>query len=152
MKSALKRWRSDLISGGDLAPSLEGRTFFRGPIHFHGQNFWWLFFSHWPGFSDFPFLFPDFPYLFLLCSMSYMTPSSQEQPLFQKRIPLGHYDTFFYSVRTFARIRQHYFSKYWGVGCMGRPHTSIFWGTVPQEIPRSPPLDLIVYGDFGLAS
>src|SRR6218665_2072840 len=43
-----------------------------------------LFLSHWPGFSDFPFLLPDFPYL-LLCSMSYMTLSSQEQPLFQKK-------------------------------------------------------------------
>src|SRR6218665_1756042 len=29
-------------------------------------------------FSDFPFLFQDFPYL-LLCSVSYMTLSSQEQ-------------------------------------------------------------------------
>src|SRR6218665_1553523 len=45
---------------------------------------------------------------------------------------------FFYSVRTFARIRQHYFSKYWGVG--GRmhgpsPHLK-FWGNIP---PRSSP-------------
>ena len=36
---------------------------------------------------EFPFLFQDFPHL-LLCSMLFMTLSSQEQPLFQKRIPL----------------------------------------------------------------
>jgi len=57
-----------------------------------------------------------------------MTLSSQEQPLFQTRIPLWH---LFYSVRTFARIRQHCFSKYWGDGCMGRAPTSNFGGTVP---------------------
>src|SRR6218665_3448892 len=38
---------------------------------------------------------------------------------------------FFYSVRTFARIRQHYFSKYWGDQCMGRPHLK-FWRPSPQ--------------------
>src|SRR6218665_980728 len=44
---------------------------------------------------------------------------------------------FFYSVRTFACIRQHYFSKYWGGPMHGpSPHLK-FWGTVP---PRSPPL------------
>jgi len=65
-------------------------VFFGKNVHFHGQNIRWTFFSHWPGFSDFPFLFPDFSYL-LLCSMSYMTISSQEQPLFLKNIPLCSY-------------------------------------------------------------
>jgi len=37
---------------------------------------------------------------------------------------------FFYSVRAFARIRQHYLPKYWGNQCMGRPPTSNFGGTV----------------------
>src|SRR6218665_2797200 len=32
--------------------------------------------------------------------------------------------TFFYSFHTFAHIRQHYFSKYWGDECMGHSHTS----------------------------
>src|SRR6218665_806253 len=41
---------------------------------------------------------------------------------------------FFYSLRTFARIRQHYFSKYWGHQCMGRPHVK-FWR---DRLPRSP--------------
>src|SRR6218665_1380243 len=50
--------------------------------------------------------------------MSYMTLSSQEK----------HH---FYSFRTFAHIRQHYFSKYWGDECMGRPPPQTFGGTVP---------------------
>src|SRR6218665_2999766 len=88
-------------------------------------------------------IFPLFSQIFCIFTMLnvaydlYMTLSSQENSLFQKRIPLWH---FFYSVRTFARIRQHYFSKYWGDGCMGRPHTSNSWGTVPPVPPRSPPL------------
>ena len=38
--------------------------------------------------------------------------------------------SFFYSVRTFASITKHYFSKYWGDGCMGRPHLK-FWRDRP---------------------
>src|SRR6218665_593184 len=50
-------------------------------------------------------------------------------------------NSLFYSVRTFTRIRQHCFSKYWGgYGCMGRPHLKFFGGTVPPVLPRSPPL------------
>src|SRR6218665_1006023 len=40
----------------------------------------------------------------------------------------------FYSVRTFARIKQHYFSKYWGNQCMGRPPTSNFGGDRPPKV------------------
>src|SRR6218665_212935 len=47
-------------------------------------------------------------------------------------------NTIFYSVHTFACIRQHYFSKYWGDGCMGVP-TSNFGGPSPSP-SRSPPL------------
>src|SRR6218665_1726993 len=65
-----------------------------------------------------------------------MTLSSQEKPLFQKEFL---YDTFFYSVRTFSRIRQHYFSKYLGDGCMGRPPPQTLGEPLPQS-PRSPPL------------
>ena len=47
---------------------------------------------------------------------------------------------FFYSVRAFAHIRQHYFSKYWWGRMHGpSPHLK-FWGTVPPVPPRSPPL------------
>jgi len=38
--------------------------FWEKNLHFHGQNFWWPFFSHRPGVSDFPFLLPDFSYLY----------------------------------------------------------------------------------------
>src|SRR6218665_3652120 len=65
----------------------------------------------------------------MLNVVGYMTLYSQEKPLknhyFRKEFL---YDTFVYSVRTFARIRQHYFSKYWGDGYMGRPHHLKFWG------------------------
>src|SRR6218665_1874138 len=47
---------------------------------------------------------------------------------------------FFYFLRTFARIRQHYFSKYWGHQCMGRPPRQILEGPPPPVPPRSPPL------------
>ena len=64
--------------------------------------------------------------------MSYMTLSSQKQPLFKKRIPLWH-PFFFYSVRTFARIRQHYFSKYCGGRMHGPSPTSNFWWDRPPQ-------------------
>src|SRR6218665_3367494 len=56
--------------------------------------------------------------------------SSQEKPLgvFQKRKFLC--DTFFYSVHTFARIRQHYFSIIGGTDAWAVPPLK-FWGTVP---------------------
>src|SRR6218665_1046165 len=59
----------------------------------------------------------------LLCETSYITPSSREKPLF----------------RTFAHIRQHHFSKYWGDGYMGRPPPQIL-GDRPPSPPRSPPM------------
>jgi len=62
--------------------------------------------------------------------MSNVTLSSQEKHLF-------------YSVHTFAHIRQHYFSKYWGDGFMGRPPTSNCFGDRLPSPPRSPPLSYI---------
>src|SRR6218665_3478366 len=47
--------------------------------------------------------------------------------------------TIFSSVRTFALIRQHYFSKYWGDQCMGRPPPQILGGTAPPTPPPHPP-------------
>ena len=64
-------------SGGNLAPSLGGTeeffadqddVFFCKNFHFGGKNFWWLFFSHRPGFSNFHWFSGP-----LLCYMSYMT-------------------------------------------------------------------------------
>src|SRR6218665_3216861 len=113
-----------MISGGDLVPSLGGRTkFSRTKISekFSWRKFLMTFFSHRPGFSDFLFLFPDFTMLNVVYD-----------PFLTRKTP------FFYSVHTFARIRQPYFSKYWGDGCMGRPHLK-FEGRPPVP-PRSPPL------------
>src|SRR6218665_955337 len=56
--------------------------------------------------------------------MSYLTLSSQEKHLF-------------YSLHTFTRIRQHYFSKYWGTNAWAVPTPQIFWGDRPPV-----PLDL----------
>ena len=53
--------------------------------------------------------------------------------------PFPHKKTPFYSFHTFACIKQHYFAKYWGDGCMGRPPPQI-WGAVP---PRYPPLCIL---------
>src|SRR6218665_560023 len=73
--------------------------------------------------------------------MSYiMTLSSQEKALFQKRIPRRH--LFLYSVRAFAPIPQHYFSKYWGGPLNGPSPNLKFWGTVPNG---SPPLCARLY-------
>src|SRR6218665_1840292 len=79
--------------------------------------------------------------------MSYTTLSTQEK---QKNHYLKKFlnKTIFYSVHPFAHIRQHYFSRYWGDQCMGRPPpqiwgtvpTSNLGGTVPPVPPRSPPL------------
>src|SRR6218665_2873382 len=71
--------------------------------------------------------------------MSYMTLSSQKYPLSTKHsltTPI------FYSFQTFAPIPQHYFSKYWGDQCMGRPPNSNFGGPSPSP-PRSPPLGFL---------
>ena len=63
-----------IISGGDLAPSLGDENIFRGPRFLNDVIFEKIsiftpknsddFFSHPPGSSDFPFLFPDSPYLY----------------------------------------------------------------------------------------
>ena len=128
-------------SGGDLAPSLGGTE-----KKFADQDFWLTFFQKKIPFSRPKFLmtfslitdqvfriftfFSQFSVSFtMLNGMSYMTLSSQE-PLFQERIPLWH---LFYSVRTFARIRQDYFSKYWGDGCRDVLPPQILRGLSPQS-------------------
>jgi len=65
--------------------------------------------------------------------MLYMTLSSQDK----RKEFLD--DTFFYSVHTFARIRQHYFSKHWGTDAWTVPPPQI-WGERPPRPTRSPPL------------
>src|SRR6218665_3371166 len=104
-------------------------TFFSEKISvFTATNFDDIFFSHRPGFSDFPFLFPDFPCLYCVIY----------DPFFTRKTTISEKNSlttpFFRSVRTFAPIRQHYFSKYWGgTGCMGRSRTSNLGGPSPQS-------------------
>jgi len=84
-----------------------------------------LFFSHRPGFSDFTFL----------CSIKCRIRAflHQKNNISEKNSLIA---LFVYSVRTFARIRQHYFFKYWGTNaCMGRPPTSNFGGDRPPQFP-----------------
>src|SRR6218665_1979035 len=85
--------------------------------------------------SDDPFLVIDqvfriFP-LFSLIFRIFTLLDVVHSPFLTRKTP------FLNSFHTFAHIRQHYFSKYWGDECMVRPPTSNFGGTVP---PRFPPL------------
>src|SRR6218665_4191870 len=68
------------------------------------------------------------PILEFLILLQYPILSSQKKQLFHKKDSfISH---FFYSVRAFARIRQHYFSNYGGTDAWAVP-TSNFGGTVP---------------------
>src|SRR6218665_2957520 len=53
-------------------------------------------------------------------------------PFFTTKSPLSTKNSLttpiFFSLQAFAPIPQHYFSKYWGDQCMGRPPTSNFGG------------------------
>ena len=94
--------------GGDLAPNLGGtKKFFAAQfqenVHFQGKNFWWLSFSHRLGSSDFPFLFSHFPYVYYVKCCIWPFPHKKNHYFRKEFLD----DTFFYSVRTFARIRQH---------------------------------------------
>src|SRR6218665_4089635 len=97
---------------------------------------WLLVFDHM--FQSLPFVTVCGVLWLYDTSMTSMALSSREKPLFQKQF-LD--DTFFYSVRTFARIRKHYFSKYWGDGCMDVPHLK-FGGPspTPPALAKSPPM------------
>src|SRR6218665_302783 len=66
-------------------------------------------------------------FISLLPVMSYMSLSSQEKPLLQQIIPRHLFTLFMLSYAPY----KHYFSKYWGDGCMGHPHLRFFGGTVP---------------------
>src|SRR6218665_392102 len=69
----------------------------------------------------------------------YMTLCSQTTTISEKNSFMAP----FYFARTFARIRQHYFSKYWGGdGCMGRPPPQIFWG--PSPLGPCPCIEVLI--------
>src|SRR6218665_3492644 len=103
-------------------------TFFFGKkFHFQGKNFHFLV-------IDLVFrIFPFFSQIFRIFTMLNVVYDA----LLTRNI------LFFYSVHTFKRIRQHYFSKYLEDQCMGRPHLKFFWGDRFPSPPRSPPLYLV---------
>src|SRR6218665_4187880 len=76
------------------------------------------FFSHRLGFFQ---IFPFFTQIVRIFTMLNVV----HDPFFTRKTTVSEKNSFItpflYSVRTFARIRQHYFSKYPGDGCMGRP-------------------------------
>src|SRR6218665_126713 len=71
--------------------------------------------------------------MFYMMTYMYMDLSSREEPLFRNKIfHDAFHDAFFHSVRTFARVRQHYFSKYWGMDAWAVPSPQI-WGDCPSQ-------------------
>src|SRR6218665_2208837 len=84
-------------------------------------------------------IFPFFSQIFRIFTMLNVV----YDPLLTRKTTISEKNSFvtpfFYSARTFARIRQHYFSKYWGGRMHGPSPPLILGGTVPQS-PRSPPM------------
>src|SRR6218665_2275283 len=80
-------------------------------------------------FLIFPYFFQIF-HIFTVLNVVY-------DPLLTRKTTISEINSlmrpFFDSVRAFARIRQHYFSKYWGDGYMDRPPPHIFGGPSPQS-------------------
>src|SRR6218665_2022793 len=96
------------------------------------------FFSHRPGFSDFPFLFPDFQYL-LLCSMSYMTLC----PLLTRKTNISEKNslmTRFFTLFVLSRASDNTTSQnIGGTDAWAVPPPQIL-GVRPTSPPRSLPL------------
>jgi len=112
-------------------PSLGGRKNFRGPRFlwmtlFSGKN------SYFHGKISDNLFFLVIHQVFWIFSFFYQI--FRIFPMFNV-VKL----TSFYSFHTFPRIRQDYFSKYWGDRCMGHPRLKFFGGRPPSP-PRSRPL------------
>src|SRR6218665_1262750 len=104
-------------------------TFFSEKFPFSRPKILMTFFSHRPGFSDFPFLFPDSPYL-------YCVKCRIHDPFFTRKNTISKKNSlttpFLYSVRTFARIRPTtLLLKILGGRMHGPSLISNFGGTVP---------------------
>src|SRR6218665_3925298 len=127
-----------LYSGGDLAPSLGDGKFFRGP-RFLNDVFPEKISIFTPKVSDDLFLVIDQVFqilrFFIVGPIKFHGPKALYDPFFTSKTHYFrkefHDTTIFYSIRTFTRIRQHYFSKYWGDQCMGRPPPQILGGPSP---------------------
>src|SRR6218665_1544847 len=91
------------------------------------------FFSHRPCFSDFPYIFTNFPYLY---SVKCMTLSSRQKALYFRKLFFG--DIFLNLCSYFRAHPGTLLLKILGDGCMGRPPTSIFLGRPSPSPSRSP--------------
>src|SRR6218665_1753563 len=87
-------------------------------------------------------IFPFFPQIFRVFTVlnviydPHMSFSSKEKPLFQKRLPLGHFFTLF----VLSRASDNTTSQNIGGTDAWAVPTSNFWGDRPPSPPRSPPL------------
>ena len=129
-------WGGRLGSGGDLASSLGvGRTNFsrtKMTFVFFGKN------SRFGGQIPISFLFLVIDQLFRI--FSFLFQIFRYLCYIQCRIlsPFPHKKNTFLLFHTFAHIRQHYFSKYWGDGCMGRPPPQTLGGPPPAPVGLRP--------------
>src|SRR6218665_2554022 len=117
--------------GGDLAPSFGGtKTFFADlydtfsgkNFNFHAEKFLTTYFFSQPGFQILRF--------FTLLSVVYDLFFTRKTTISEKNSLIA---PFFYSVRTFARIRQHYTSLNIGGPMHGPSPTSNFGGPSPHS-------------------
>ena len=122
-------------------PRFLNDNFFAKNFHSHGQNFWWPFFSHWSGFSDFPFLFPDFPYLYYVKCRRLQCIYD---PFPTRKTTISVKNSFmtpFFTLFVLSRASDNTTSQnIEGTDAWAVPHLKFFWGTVPQSPFRSSPL------------
>ena len=120
------------------------RVWGAGKIFSRTKIYEWRFFRKRFPFSSRKFLKIFFLVIDQVFQIFFTVLNVAYDPFFTRKTTISEKNSFirpfFYSVRTFARIRQHYFSKYWGDQCIGRPPTPNFGGTVPLSPPRFRPL------------
>ena len=104
--------------GGDQ--TIFSRLNFRKNFHFQGKNYWWPFFSRRPGSSDFPFLFPHFPYMFTMLNVVYDHFLTRKTQFF----------TLFMLSRTFDNMTSQNIG---GTNAWAVPHLKFWGGQSPQS-------------------
>ena len=115
--------------------------FYRKNVHFHCQNFWWLFLVIDQVFRIFPFVSQIFRIFYYVKCPIWPFPHKNNH-LFQKRIPLWH---LFFTLFILSRASDNTTSQnIGGRDAWAVPHLK-FWGTVAPSPPRSPPLVYAVY-------
>src|SRR6218665_684086 len=83
-------------------------------------------------------IFPIF-HIFAACNVVFYSFFTRKTPISEN----NSFTTPFFTLFMLSHASdKHYFSKYWGDGCMGsHPHLK-FWGPAPPVPPRSPPVNL----------